>query len=66
MGWDVNVHVNLRQLISTHTRGGGVGSGGMLTFMFQKPDDTEDDDDDDDEDHDDEDHNYVHDPYETC
>ena len=46
MGWDVNVHVNLRQQLmlrtrcelaaavdATHTRDGGVGWGGMLTFM---------------------------------
>ena len=34
MGWDVNVHVNLRQQLMLRTRGvGGVGWGGMLSFM---------------------------------
>ena len=35
VGWDVNVHVNLRQQLMLRTRGvGGVGWGGMLTFMW--------------------------------
>ena len=33
VGWDVNVHVNLRQQLMLRTRGVG-GWGGMLTFMW--------------------------------
>ena len=33
VGWDVNVHVNLRQQLMLRTRGVGGGWGGMLTFM---------------------------------
>ena len=68
VGWDVNVHVNLRQQLMLRTR--GVGWGGMLTFMWTCGsswcyDDTDDDDtDDDDNDADDDDD--EHDPNETC
>ena len=34
VGWDVNVHVNLRQQLMLRTRGVGGGWGGMLTFMW--------------------------------
>ena len=34
VGWDVNVHVNLRQQLMLRTRGGGGGGwGGMSTYM---------------------------------
>ena len=33
VGWDVNVHLNLRQQLMLRTRGVG-GRGGMLTFMW--------------------------------
>ena len=34
MGWDVNVHANLRQQLMLRTRGvGGVGLGGMMRMM---------------------------------